>query len=272
MSTTLDEASLKIVADAVFEKYSYDFRNYSASSASRRTWLTMRQNGFETVEPFVQQLMTDRELLNQLLKNLSINVTSMFRNPEVFRLLQEKVLPRLETYPHIRIWSAGTASGEEAWSLAIMLKEANLLHRSLIYATDFNAGVLRHAFKGVFPLEKMPDYTFNYNHAGGEKSLSDYYTTSQYLAHFDPELRENIVFSTHNLATDHVFNEFHLIVCRNVLIYFNDTLVDRCLHLFHESLAEWCFLCLGNRESLRFHKSGKYFEELERSHRIFRRL
>lgn len=273
MSAELPSAQqLNTLADEIYQIYGQDFRNYSRSSMGRRVLVTMSQHKITDFERFLKQVTVDPELFHDLMKNLSINVTAMFRDPWVYRYLREKVIPTLATYPHIRIWSAGMARGAEPWSLAILLHEAGLGDRSLIYATDFNPAVVRQASHGVCPLENMAQYTQNYITAGGTRAFSRYYSTTEQLAHLDPKLKQNIVFSAHNLATDGVFNEFHLILCRNVLIYFDEILTDRVLHLFHDSLAHRGFLTLGSKECLRFHHAGRYFETLHDKYKVFRRL
>lgn len=263
---------LERLANTVYETYGQDFRNYSRSSMARRVAVTMSQQKLDDFDRFHGQVVGDPEIFHELMKNLSINVTSMFRGPQVWRYLREKVVPMLATYPHIRIWSAGMSTGAEPWSLAILLREAGLLERSLIYATDFNPAVVRQASQGAFSLESMADYTRNYIESGGQAAFSKYYTANQLLAHLDPTLKENIVFSSHNLATDGVFNEFHLILCRNVLIYFDDQLTNRVLQLFHDSLAERGYLTLGCKEQLRFHRAGRYFENLHNQYKVYRKL
>ncbi|HIJ23187.1 MAG: protein-glutamate O-methyltransferase CheR [Gammaproteobacteria bacterium] len=263
---------LEILAEQIYELYGQDFRNYNRSSMGRRVDVTMTQLRIDRFEQFLPRVMEDLEVFQALMRNLSINVTSMFRDPYVFRYLREKVVPVLETYPHIRIWSAGMSTGAEPWSLSILLREAGLQQRSLIYATDFNPVAVRQAQQGSFPLENMAEYTRNYIRSGGTTAFSRYYTATTHLGHLDPTLKENIVFSSHNLVTDSVFNEFHLILCRNVLIYFDDHLTNQVLQLFSESLAERGYLVLGTKENLRFHNAGRYFETLHDKYKLFRKL
>ena len=263
---------LDTLADQVYEQSGQDFRHYSRSSMGRRVEAAMTQLKEREFDAFLMRVTSDVEVFNELLKNLSINVTAMFRDPWVYRYLREKVVPVLATYPHIRIWSAGMSTGAEPWSLAILLKEEGLLERSLIYATDFNPNVVRQAAQGAFPLERMADYTRNYITAGGKNAFSKYYSATPLQAYLDPKLKENMVFSTHNLATDGVFNEFHLILCRNVLIYFDDELTNRVLQLFHDSLVGRGYLTLGTKECLRFHGAGRYFERLHDKYKVFKKL
>ena len=267
----LSKEILSRITNAIYEVYGHDFRYYSAASLSRRLLVTMDQLKSVDIDTFMDDILSNKNSFKCLLGNLSINVTSMFRDPLMFRYLKESILPRLATYPHIRIWSAGVASGEEAYSIAILLKEAGLYHRSLIYATDFNPMVLCKAFKGQVELERMPEYTQKYMEAGGEKSFSNYYTTSVHYAHMREELRENIVFSSHNLATDHVFNEFHFIICRNVLIYFSEKLQESVINLFRLSLSPRGYLCLGSKESLDpKNREGRYFDCLSKMNQVYR--
>ncbi len=263
---------LNRLADRVYTVYGQDFRNYSRSSMARRVNVSMSQQKVADFDQFLQQVETEPESFYGLMKNLSINVTAMFRDPLVYRYLREQVIPMLATYPHIRIWSAGMSTGAEPWSLALLLKEAGLLDRSLIYATDFNPEVVQQASKGAFLLEHMANYTRNYIEAGGKAAFSKYYTTTATHAYLDSALKERMVFSTHNLATDGVFNEFHLILCRNVLIYFDDELTNRVLHLFHDSLVNRGYLTLGTKECLRYQPAGRYYERLHKNNKVFRKL
>ncbi|MBF0281241.1 MAG: protein-glutamate O-methyltransferase CheR [Zetaproteobacteria bacterium] len=271
-SKTLPEGGLSRITDAVFSAYGYDFRDYHPASASRRIALVMKSMKITDIDQFIARLIADRLVLQAMLESLSINVTAMFRDPVVYKFLREQVLPRLATYPHIRIWSAGVAGGAEAYSLAIMLKEAGLYERSLIYATDFNAAVLKQAQHGVFALRDMAKYTQNYIEAGGTESFSNYYTTTPHLAHIDPSLKERIIFSTHNLATDGGFNEFHLIMCRNVMIYFNAKLTERALQMFNESLVHFGYLCLGTKENLKFQHAAQFFEPVTHRLKVYKKV
>lgn len=247
---TFSSDQLFTISEKIYQRYGYDFRNYNQSSLGRRVEHTMNNSGISGFDDFSRQILDNVDLFRKLIANISISVTSMFRDPEVFLFLREKVLPRLATYPHIRIWVAGVSTGEEAYSLAIMLKEENLYHRSLIYATDFNPVALSKASSGICRLDKMAEYTGNYINAGGKDAFSRYYTADCSSAHLDPGLLQNIVFSTHNLVTDGVFNEFHLVMCRNVLIYFDRVLTQRVVRLFGESMALGGNLCLGRNDRI----------------------
>jgi chemotaxis protein methyltransferase CheR len=206
-----------------------------------------------------------------LLRDMSVNVTGMFRDPTFFLALRQKVVPLLRTYPFVRIWHAGCATGEEVYAAAIVLEEEGLYDRARIYATDMNADAIEHARGGIYPLSRMRDFTASYQQAGGTRSFSEYYTASYGAAMFHPRLRANILFAQHNLATDTSFSEFHVILCRNVLIYFDRTLKERTLGLFKESMAPLAFLCLGRRESLRFTSVERDFQEVDARERIYRR-
>lgn len=260
------------LSNRIFEVYGHDFRDYSDAWMLRRVGDEMAEQQIADFNRYLHQVETQPEMFYALMQKLSINVTEMFRDPKVFRYLRDEVFPVLATYPQIRIWSAGMATGEEPWSLALLLKESGLLERSLIYATDFNPEVVRQATQGTFKLASMPANTRNYISAGGEASLSRYYRTNATHAYLSQDLKDHMVFATHNLATDWVFNEFHLILCRNVMIYFNSQLTSRTLQLFHDSLAPRGFLTLGSSESLRFDPIGRYFETLHTENRVFRKI
>ena len=232
----------------------------------------MQQKQESDFDRFLEQVLADTDTFQLLMKSLSINVTAMFRDPWAYRYIREELVPVLRTYPHIRIWSAGCSTGAEPWSLAMMMHEEGLLDRTLIYATDFNPVAVRQAALGVFPLEEMAQYTRNYIDAGGTSAFSNYYTASRHLVHLDQNLKRNMVFSTHNLATDQSFNEFHLILCRNVLIYFDDILTSRVLQLCYDSLADRGFLVLGLKEYMRFYRIGKYFDPLNEDNKVFRKI
>jgi len=261
-----------LLLQSIYEKYGYDFRNYSMSSLKRRISYRMKHEQIGDLKTFRELVIKNESMFARLVADLSINVTSMFRDPFVWRYLREKIFPRLATYPRIRIWSAGTATGEEAYSIAIILKEMGLYDRSLIYATDFNTLCLEKATQAQFPLKKISEYTSQYNEAGGTRSFSKYYTAKAQYAVLDQSLAENIVFSTHNLATDGVFNEFQMIFCRNVLIYFQEKLTDHVFRLFFESLTDRGYLCLGTKESMFTYEPKKHFKSEFSPGRVYRRV
>ena len=224
-----------------------------------------------TVSALQERVLHDSAVMERLLLDLSINVTAMFRDPTFYSSVRDTVIPLLRTYPFIRIWHAGCSTGEEVYSMAILLHEEGLYDRCRIYATDINEAVLEKARKGIFPLANMQEYTSNYLKAGGKTAFSDYYTANYESAIFSQKLRENIVFAQHNLASDAVFNQFNLIVCRNVLIYFNRELQDRALGLFREALVRNGYLGLGSRETLQFSAHADAFEAVDRNQRLYRR-
>ena len=265
------EIELRLLMEAIFLKYSYDFRDYTGASQKRRVLHAMGEMGCATVSQLQSRVLHEPNAFSQLLQYLTIPVTEMFRDPSYYIALREQVLPVLGTYPSLKIWVAGCSTGEEVYSLAILLKEEGLLERSIIYATDINPQSLEKARKGVFPLENMRTYTANYQAAGGRRAFSDYYTAAYNAALFDRSLSENITFADHSLATDAVFAETQFISCRNVMIYFNRKLQERALGLFHDSLCHRGFLGLGSKESIDFSPYGPKFEVLVKRERLFRK-
>ncbi len=249
---SVNDDEIEIILNDLLEIYGYDFRGYSSASLKRRINRLFLIDKFTSFAEFRYQIKTEVNYINHFIEQLTVNVTEMFRDPEFYKIIREEVLPRLGTYPFIRIWLAGCSTGEEAYSLAILLQEANLLHKSLIYATDLNPDVLQKASKGIFPLANMKRYSENYNLSGGKKEFSSYYSANYDLAKFDESLKTKMIFSTHNLVSDTSFNKFQLILCRNVLIYFDKNLQSRVFNLFDESLENLGYLALGSRETLRF--------------------
>ncbi len=256
-----DEFIEEVLGDAM-EIYGYDFSGYTRASLRRRIVRLYSMDNFTNFAAFRYQLRSDVTYFSRFLEQVTVNVTEMFRDPEFFQLLRSRVLPVLGTYPFIRIWIAGCSSGEEAYSIAIMLKELNLLDKSLIYATDINEVVLSKAAKAYFPLQKMQAYTENYLKSGGQKDFSDYYTANYNLAKFNNELKQKIIFSTHNLVSENSFNQFQLILCRNVLIYFERGLQIRVLELFNNSLENLGYIGLGSKESLDYSSIYNIYERL----------
>ncbi|WP_091874996.1 CheR family methyltransferase [Massilia yuzhufengensis] len=260
-----------MLVEAVYLKYNYDFRDYTGASQKRRILVAMREMECETVSALQEKVMHAPDGFAQLLQFLTIPVTEMFRDPEYFLAIREQVVPFLKTYPSLKLWVAGCSTGEEVYSLAILLQEEGLLERSIIYATDINPASLEAARRGVFALDRMRLYTENYQKAGGKRAFSEYYTAAYDGALFDRVLVENVTFADHSLATDSVFSETHFVSCRNVLIYFNRKLQDRVLGLFHESLCYRGFLGLGSKESIDFSSHADRFDVLARRERIFRK-
>lgn len=258
--------------EAVFLKYGYDFRNYSEAHLRRRIKNVLNKFGLPNIAALQHEIIYSKERFELLLAELSINVTEMFRDPAFYRALRQNVLPLLKTYPFVKIWHAGCASGEEVYSMAILLKEEGLHERCQIYATDFNSSILQKAKQAIFPIELIKEYTSNYIAAGGKQDFSDYYTAAYESIILDKSIRERIVFSDHNLATDTVFGEMHMVVCRNVMIYFNRELQDRVVKLFADSLCYRGVLCLGSKESLKFNSYGHLFEPISEKEKIYKKI
>ena len=274
MAVPLDDDPERIEVDllleAVYRRYSYDFRGYARASLRRRLWRRAHDERVRTLSGLQERVLHDPMVMERLLRDLSINVTEMFRDPAFFRSVREKVVPILRTYPYVRVWNAGCSTGEETFSLAILLDEAGLLDRTRIYATDMNDDVLARARSGRFPLDKMRRYTENYQRAGGTGDFSKYYTVQGNEAVFSGGLMDGAVFAQHNLAQDSSFNEFQLVVCRNVLIYFGRPLQERVHDLFLESLARFGVLALGHKESVVGSHEDRY-EVLDAPEKLYRR-
>ena len=265
------DIELRLLMEAIYLKYSYDFRNYTGASQKRRVLHALSQLKLPSISALQERVLREPPLFAQLLQYLTIPVSEMFRDPAYFLALRRQVVPMLHTYPSLKIWVAGCSTGEEVFSLAILLREEGLLQRSRIYATDINPASLEKARQGIFPLESIRNYTANYQRAGGLRAFSDYYTAAYEAARFDPTLCTDVIFADHSLATDTVFSETHFISCRNVLIYFNKALQDRAFGLFHESLCHRGFLGLGSKESLDFSHFADKFEPIVKRDRIFRK-
>ena len=262
---------IQLLLEAIFLKYGYDFQDYAKAHVKRRILHRLAQSGLDSISAMQHRVINDQSFFEKLLLDLSINVTEMFRDPTFYLAIRDEVVPVLQTYPFIKIWLAGCATGEEVYSLAILLKEEGLYDRSQIYATDFNQVVLEKAKEGIYPVDHIKDYSINYQKAGGRGSLGDYYTAKYSSVILDRQLKERIVFADHNLVTDTVFGEMNMIVCRNVFIYFNKELQNRVIGLFMKSLRAGGFLCLGSKESLRFSKYSDAFETVGGKERIFRK-
>lgn len=256
-----DDRELELLIQEVFDYYGYDFSGYSRASLKRRVDRLYQLDGFTSFGDMLSKLRQDPDYLTRLVEEVTVNVTEMFRDPHFYQVLRTEILPVLATKPFIRIWHAGCSTGEEVYSMAIILREMNLLHKTLLYATDLNPQVLEVGKKGVFPLRAMIQYAENYRTSGGKYDFSDYYTANYGLAKFPEELSKRMVFSQHNLVSDRSFNEFDLILCRNVLIYFDKELQDHTLQLFDESLARLGYLALGTKETLKFSALQKRYEQ-----------
>lgn len=267
----IEDIEIRLLLEALFQKYHYDFRNYAMASIKRRLKQAREQLGFENFSAMQESLLHDPAMLPRLLGYLTVQVSEMFRDPAYFRAIREKVIPHLRTYPSLKVWIAGCSSGEELYSFTILFREEGLEERTLFYATDISQDALRAAEAGVFGLDRIQLFTENHRKSGGRSSLSDYYKAAYGRASFDKSLRRNVVFSDHSLVTDAVFAEMHLISCRNVLIYFDRNLQDRALGLFKDSLARKGFLGLGSKESLRFSEQAPFFADFVREEKIYQR-
>src|SRR5438477_1183306 len=265
-----EELEVDLLLQAVWRHYGYDFRDYARGSIVRRVRFFMQEESLRTVSSVQDLVLHDAFALRRFLRALSVNVTAMFRDPAFYRALREVVVPVLRTYPILRIWHAGCSSGEEVYSVAILLREEGLYERCQLYATDINEAVLRQARKGEVPRAAMRENTRNYIEAGGRQGFARWYAAREDRAVLDPELRRNVVFAQHNLATDGSFNEFNLIVCRNVLIYFNRRLQERVHRLLYGSLVQFGFLGLGGKETVRFTPHEAQYQELPE--RLYRKV
>lgn len=268
----LQEEDINLVLKDLLDIYGYDFTNYSKASITRRISGLYVSDNFPSFAEFRYRIKSDPTYLKHFVEKVTVSVTEMFRDHVFYKKLKEDVLPTLGTYPLIRIWHAGCSTGEEVYSMAILLYEANLLHKSLLYATDLNPNVLSKANDGIFPLAQMKQYSENYIKSGGEKEFSDYYTAKYDFAKFNDALKKKMIFSTHNLVSDGSFNEFQLIMCRNVLIYFDRDLQSRVFNLFDNSLEKLGYLALGAKESLRFSSNHKKFRQLAGNEQIYRKI
>lgn len=266
------EEELTHLLNALRTRYGYDFTGYAKSSLKRRIAHYMQTRRVPDLATLEARLLNNEEHFEEFIQELSVNVTEMFRDPEFYRSLRTNVVPRLATYPFIKVWIAGCATGEEAMSIAILLHEEGLLKSTRIYATDINQKALLAASKGMFPIDSMRLYTENYVRSGGTAEFSSYYHAHHNVVKFDEELMQNIVFAPHNLAVDQSFNEFELVLCRNVLIYFDNGLQDRAIGLFHESLAHFGFLGLGSRESLMFKTNRPDFSDVDKANNIYMKI
>jgi len=266
-----ESLELQLLLQGIYQQYGFDFREYATASLKRRVWRRAHAEGLQTIAGLIEPVLHDPEVMERLLLDLSINVTAMFRDPTFYAAFREKVVPILRTYPFTRIWVAGCSTGEEVYSLAILLTEEDLYDRARIYATDINEIVLGQARAGVFPLDKMREYTENYIRAGGRRSFSEYYLARYEGALFERSLGENVVWAPHNLVQDSSFNTFNVILCRNVMIYFDRPLQNRVHGLFYESLERFGILALGHKESIRFTDVQDRYEELDAQEKLYRR-
>jgi len=267
-----DEIEIDLLVEGIYRHYGFDFRDYARSSLRRRIRNAVQAERVETISALQDRVLHDRGCFERFLLGVSVNVSAVFRDPSFFLTFRREVVPLLRTYPFIRIWQAGCSTGEEVYSLAILLEEENLYDRCRIYATDMNGAVLRMAKAGIYPLELMQKYTLNYIQAGGTRSFSECYTTMYDHAIFRPSLQRHVLFSEHNLATDGPFNEFNVILCRNVMIYFNKQLQTRVYRLFYDSLSPFGILGLGSKESLRLTVGERCYEPIAGAEKLYRRV
>ncbi|HKO41700.1 MAG TPA: protein-glutamate O-methyltransferase CheR [Pyrinomonadaceae bacterium] len=271
-NTELEDIEIGLLLEGVYRAHGFDFRDYSRASIKRRIIELMRFEKLGTVSAFQNKLLHEPACLERFILGLSVHATAMFRDPTFYSTFRRKAVPLLRTYPTVQIWVAGCSTGEEVYSLAILLQEENLYEKCRIYATDISPVVLRRAREGIFPLSAMREYTNNYHKAGGQQEFSDYYTAHYDNVIFNPTLRHNVVFSEHNLATDGSFNEFQVIMCRNVMIYFNKELQARVHNLFYDSLSMFGVFGLGNKESLKFTPRAAFYQNINHSDKLYRKV
>ncbi|MEE4452744.1 CheR family methyltransferase [Novosphingobium resinovorum] len=267
----IEDIEIRLLLEALYRRYHYDFRNYAQASIRRRLRQARDRMGLATFSALQDRLLHDPAAAARVLRFMTVQVSDFFRDPDYFRALREKVVPHLRTYPSLKVWIAGCSAGEELHSLAILFREEGLEERTLFYATDINQEALEAAARGIYPLDRLKAFTENHRLSGGKSSLSEYYTTGYGGAVFDASLRERVVFSDHSLVTDAVFSEMHLISCRNVMIYFDRDLQDRAIGLFRDSLIRNGFLGLGAKESLRFSSHAADFTDFAREEKIYQR-
>jgi chemotaxis protein methyltransferase CheR len=271
LSPETERIELRLLLEGIYLKYGYDFRRYSLAHLKRRAEHRLTLAGLESISHLQHLILRDPDMFQTFLQDLSINVSEMFRDPSFYRALRAEILPMLDTYPFFKIWHAGCAAGQEVYSMAILLHEAEMGDRARIHATDFNRKVLDQAEKAAFPVGQIKEYTTKYQQAGGQNSFADYYIATSNQAELRPFLKDRVHFAEHNLVTDGVFGEMHLIICRNVLIYFDRELQDRVIGLFLDSLCPGGFLCLGSKESLKFSKHAGQFEPVLEKEKIYRK-
>lgn len=269
----IEDIEIQLLLTAIKLKYGYDFLSYSGMHIKRRVrYRLASESHINSISELQHEILYNREMFEKLLKDFSINVTEMFRDPKFYLTLREEILPILQTYPFIKIWHAGCSSGEEVYSMAILLMEEGLYDRTQIYATDFNDDIIKIAKEGIYSIDKLREYTYNYQLAGGKEDFSNYYRANYNYVKFDEGLKKNILFSNHNLATDKVFGEMNLILCRNVIIYFNRQLQTKVIELFSDSLIHGGYLGLGLKESLKGEKEQALFEQCNVDVKIYKKL
>ena len=267
----IQNIEIELLLEAIYQYYGYDFREYNRAHIKRRILHRLAFSKLKSVSELQAKILRDKECFNSVIRDLSINVTDMFRDPLFYKSIREEVIPVLKTYPYLKIWQAGCSTGEEVYSFAILLKEEGLYDRTQIYATDFNRNVLETAKKGIYGIENIKSFTENYQKSGGRNSFSDYYIAKYNSAIFDQSLKANIVFAEHNLVTDRVFAEVNMLICRNVLIYFNRDLQNKVLAIFDESLIKGGFLGLGNKETIMFSESSSNYSVVSERQKIYKK-
>ena len=262
---------IDLLLEAIFIKYGYDFRNYSKAHIKRRLLFRLSTSNLKSISEMQHKVLHEADFFEVILRDLSINVTEMFRDPGFYLALRKEVVPVLKTYPYIKVWHAGCSTGEEVYSFAVLLKEEGLYDRTQIYATDFNRNVLDIAKKGIYPIDRIKEFTANYQSAGGTQSFSDYYMANYDSVIYDQSLKKNMVFAEHNLVTDSVFAEVNLVICRNVLIYFNKELQNRVINLFYDILINGGYLGLGSKETIQFTSKVDKFEVINKEEKIYKK-
>lgn len=267
----IENMEIDLLLDAIHRRYGYDFKHYARASMRRRIRQVLLRTERQHISALIPELLHDQTFFEDMVREFSITVTEMFRTPDMFRVVRDKVLPYLKTYPHFKVWHAGCATGEEAYSLAILLREEGAYERATIFATDFNDEALQRARDGIYAIDRVQQFSGNYQQSGGLRSFSEYYHARYDSIVIDRSVRDRVTFANHNLVIDEVFTETHLIFCRNVLIYFDRQLQERVLHLFYDSLVHGGFLCLGDKESLEFSGVGQHFSPIDRQHRVYRK-
>ncbi len=267
----IEKMEIDLFLETLNRRYGYDFRNYAKASLKRRIIKTIKENNIKHISDMIPKLIHDTIFFDSIISNFSVAVTEMFRDPSFFSSLRENVIPFLKTYPYIKIWHGGCATGEEAYSLAILLKEEGIYDKCTIFATDFNDVALSKAKGGIYNLKDIKKFTNNYQKAGGKASFSDYYIANNKFAILDNSLKKNITFANHNLVTDGVFSEIHLILCRNVLIYFNKELQNKVLKLFTNSLINKGYLAIGSKETIQFSEIENLFVNIDKTNKIYKK-
>jgi chemotaxis protein methyltransferase CheR len=267
-----ENLEIDLFLDAMYKKYGYDFRNYSRASIKRRIEHRLKLSNIKNISAMQHQLINDWDFFETVLRDFSINVTEMFRDPSFYKAMREEIIPRVKNLQQINIWHAGCATGEEVYSMAILLKEEGIYDKTRIYATDFNKDVLEKAKQGVYPAKLLKQYILNYREAGGVESFADYYSARYELVLMNSSLRKNILFSDHNLTCDTVFGEMDIIICRNVMIYFNIELQNHVFKLFLDALGKPGFLCLGSKETVSISDYANNFDAIDRKERIYQKV